>query len=37
VKKLLVDGFTTKIACPTGSYRVCRRRVNTDPGVASEF
>jgi hypothetical protein len=22
VKKLLVDGFTTKIACPTGSYRV---------------
>jgi hypothetical protein len=22
VKKLLVDGFTTKIACPTGSFRV---------------
>jgi hypothetical protein len=20
--KLLVDGFTTKIACPTGSFRV---------------
>jgi hypothetical protein len=22
VKKLLVDGFTTKIACPAGSFRV---------------
>ena len=22
MKKLLVDGFTTKIACPTGSFRV---------------
>ena len=22
VKKLLVDGFTTKTACPTGSFRV---------------
>jgi hypothetical protein len=22
VKKLPVDGFTPKIACPTGSYRV---------------
>lgn len=22
VKKLLVDGFTTKIACPTRSFRV---------------
>jgi hypothetical protein len=22
VKKLLVDGFMTKIACPTGSFRV---------------
>src|SRR5262249_16706005 len=21
-KKLLIDGFTTKIACPTGSFRV---------------
>ena len=22
MKKLLADGFTTKIACPTGSFRV---------------
>jgi len=22
VKKLLVDGFTTKITCPTGDFRV---------------
>ena len=22
MKKLLVDGFTTKIACPAGSFRV---------------
>ena len=35
MKKLLVDGFTTKIACPTGSFRVLVYPSSVDVSTAT--
>ena len=35
MKKLLVDGFTTKIACPTGSFPVLVYPSGVDVSIAN--